>query len=132
MINLTIPGEPCAKGRPRLGKWGTYSPTKTVNAETLIKELYIMQHNGEKVDGQVNLMVKAYFKIPKSTSKKVAEQMRLGILRPIKRPDGDNILKLCSDALNGLAYDDDSQVVTAIVEKHYSDEPRVEIMILQA
>jgi Holliday junction resolvase RusA-like endonuclease len=131
MINLTIPGEPCAKGRPRLGKFGTYTPTKTINAETLIKELYIVEHNGKKIDGQVCLRVKAYFKISKSFSKKMAEEMNSGNIRPVKRPDGDNILKLVSDALNGLAYDDDSQVVTAIVEKYYSDNPRVEIMLTE-
>jgi Holliday junction resolvase RusA-like endonuclease len=31
--------------------------------------------------------------------------------------------------LNGLAYKDDSQIVTATVEKYYSDEPRLEVSI---
>ena len=36
MIKLTIPGEPCAKQRPRLGKGYTYTPQKTVNYEILV------------------------------------------------------------------------------------------------
>lgn len=34
MRTFIIYGQPVAKGRPRLGKWGTYTPEKTVNYET--------------------------------------------------------------------------------------------------
>jgi Holliday junction resolvase RusA-like endonuclease len=50
-------------------------------------------------------------------------------IRPTKKPDADNILKAVLDALNGLAYNDDSQIVSARIEKLYSDNPRVEIVI---
>jgi Holliday junction resolvase RusA-like endonuclease len=128
-IKLIIPGEPCAKGRPRLGKFGTYTPTKTINAETLVKELYIIGNYSKQLEGQLEMTVKAYFKIPKSKSNKIACQMSMGAIRPTSRPDGDNLLKLYSDALNGLAYHDDSQIVSATVEKWYSIEPRVEIEV---
>jgi len=126
MIRLIIPGQPCAKGRPRLGKFGTYTPTKTVNAETLIKELYIIGNYGKQLEGELMMSVKAFFQIPK-TKIKLFEKGALG--RPTSRPDGDNILKLVSDALNGLAYKDDSQIVTATVEKWYSFEPKTVIEI---
>jgi Holliday junction resolvase RusA-like endonuclease len=129
MIKLTIPGAPCAKGRPRLGKYGTYTPQKTINAETLIKELYILGNYGKQLEGALEMTVKACFPIPKSKSNKVAVDMSMGKIRPTSRPDGDNILKLVSDSLNGLAYRDDSQIVKATVEKWYSLEPRVEIEI---
>jgi len=137
LISLTIPGEPCAKGRPRVGKFGTYTPEKTVNYETLVKQLYITQHYGEKLDGELSLIIRAYFKIPKGeipTAKKPKPEtlqrysnLLTGKIRHIKKPDWDNVGKIISDALNGLAYDDDSQIVSATVEKYYSDSPRVEI-----
>ena len=42
---LTIPGEPVAKGRPRVTNRGiTYTPPKTKNYETLVQELYWAKH----------------------------------------------------------------------------------------
>jgi Holliday junction resolvase RusA-like endonuclease len=129
MIHLIIPGEPCAKQRPRLGKGFTYTPTKTVNYETLVKQLYIIGNYGKQLEGQLEMTVKAYFSIPKSKSNKQAYRMSMGEERPVKKPDWDNVGKIISDALNGLAYHDDSQIVRAAVEKWYSLEPRVEVWI---
>jgi Holliday junction resolvase RusA-like endonuclease len=129
MIKLTIPGSPCAKQRPKFGNGRTYTPDKTVNYEALVKQLYIVEHHGKQLEGALQLTVKAYFQIPKSESKKKKLDMYECRIRPTKRPDWDNVGKIISDALNGLAYHDDSQIVTATVEKWYSTEPRVEVEI---
>ena len=130
-MKITIPGPPCAKQRPRMTKNGhTYTPEKTVNYETLVRQLYI-QATKEYHDGALRLVVNAFFTIPKSTSKKKREKMLQGIIRPTKRPDWDNIGKIASDALNAIAYRDDSQIVDATVRKWYSDEPRVEVEITE-
>ena len=50
-------------------------------------------------------------------------------LYPTKKPDIDNIAKCVLDALNKLAYRDDTQVVTLRMEKHYGEIPRVEVEI---
>jgi Holliday junction resolvase RusA-like endonuclease len=55
-----------------------------------------------------------------------------GIIRPIKKPDLDNIAKIIADSLNGVAYRDDSQIVESSVAKFYSDFPRVEVEIYEA
>ena len=128
MITLTIPGEPVAKGRPRVCKFGTYTPVKTVNYETLIKELFIISKQDQLQD-MLSANIKCYFKIPKATSKKNKVLIDCSRLRPTKKPDLDNLAKICLDALNGLAYDDDSQIVELTVSKWYSNEPRVEIEI---
>ena len=123
-----IYGVPVAKGRPRLGKYGTYTPEKTVNYETLVKTIY--QTEGHpKHDGAIGIIIKAYMPIPKSTSKKQRQQMIDGDIRPTKRPDWDNFGKIVSDALNGIAWDDDSQIIAGTVEKWYAEEPRAEITI---
>jgi len=129
MIKLTIPGQPCAKQRPRVYGRHAVTPEKTVNYETLVKQLYIMEHHAKQLEGQLQMTVRAYFEIPKSKSKKQAHNMAIGAERPVKKPDWDNIGKIISDALNGLAYHDDSQIVTATVEKWYSTKPRVEVEI---
>ena len=129
-MRLTILGEPCAKQRPRLGKGFTYTPQKTVNYETLVRQLYITQGH-ERLEGALKMTVNAFFSIPKSASKKNREKMLRGEIRPTKRPDWDNIGKIVSDALNEMAYKDDCQIVDARVIKRYSDNPRVEVEITE-
>ena len=55
--------------------------------------------------------------------------MLAGLEKPTKKPDIDNIGKVVMDALNKIAFDDDSQVIKLLVEKVYGEEPRVEITI---
>jgi len=129
LIRLTVPGEPVAKGRPRVTKWGAYTPEKTKNYETLVRELYIIQHGQTLLDGELSVDIKAYFTIPKSTSKKKKALMASKDIRPVKKPDIDNVMKSITDALNEIAYKDDSQIVSATVSKYYSEEPRVEVQI---
>lgn len=45
------------------------------------------------------------------------------------KPDADNYLKGVKDALKGIIWKDDSQVVDAFVRKRYSARPRIEVKI---
>ncbi len=128
---LTIPGDPVPKARPRVCGKVAYTPTKTKNYETLVKEIYFGKYGQtvEEMEGMLKLTVNAFFQIPKSKSKKVQEQMHTNAIRPIKRPDIDNIVKSVSDALNNAAYADDSQIVEVVAGKYYAHSPRVEIFL---
>ena len=50
-------------------------------------------------------------------------------LRPSKKPDIDNVLKLVLDALNEVAYKDDTQVIEVECKKFFSINPRIEITL---
>ena len=136
-ITFTIIGEPMGKQRPKFSRAGsfvkTYTPEATANYEQWVKLSYMQQRGDTAVieDEEIAVTITAYFKIPASVSKKKAEQMRLGYIRPTKKPDFDNIAKIICDALNGLAYKDDAAIVSAIVEKYYAsdDEPKVLVTI---
>lgn len=129
MVYLEIPGEPVAKGRPRMTKTGiVYTPAKTLNYETLIRQLYVISKQG-MLKGTLRAEINAHFQTPQNISKTKRALMERGKHRPIKRPDLDNLAKAVLDALNGLAYSDDSQVVSLTVDKYYSDNPRVEVTI---
>ena len=52
-----------------------------------------------------------------------------GRIRPTKKPDTDNIIKIICDALNGLAYKDDAQIVSNSTEKRYANDGFVEVCI---
>jgi Holliday junction resolvase RusA-like endonuclease len=129
MIKLTIPGLPCAKQRARVTRRGfAFTPAKTVHYETFIRELFAVQYPGfEPLTGPIVLKVWAYFPIPKGTSKRTRELMEGGFIRRDRKPDWDNLGKIVSDALNGMAYADDGQIGAASVEKLYSGRPRLEI-----
>ena len=48
-----------------------------------------------------------------------------------RRADWDNFHKLSMDALTGIVWNDDSQIIHAHVEKAYSKEhPRIEIEVI--
>lgn len=129
-VEFTIPGDPCAKGRPRMTRAGhAYTPAKTVSYENLVKTIYIEKCYGKFLEGPLEMRVCAYFTIPKSAGKKKKGDMLRGLIRPTKRPDIDNLFKIIADSLNKIAYDDDSQVVTATVEKMYAEQARVEVVI---
>jgi Holliday junction resolvase RusA-like endonuclease len=70
----------------------------------------------------------AYYGVPKSKSKKVAADMLNGHILPTKKPDIDNIAKIILDGLNGIAWDDDKQIVELLVGKRYG-EPSVIVAI---
>lgn len=130
-INFVIPGNPQPKQRPRVCRNGnTYTPKETVAYEKLIRKCYKDVYGDTELTGALELKVIAYFGIPKSEKKIVREKMLKGEIRPVKRlGDWDNLGKIVSDGLNEVAYQDDAQIVSANVEKWYSDEPRVEVTI---
>lgn len=129
VIQFTVPGEPKGKGRPRLGRSGhAYTPHDTANYENLVKVCFIDQYPDHvPFENEVYVDITAYYKIPKSASKKKTTDMIMGFVKPTKKPDLDNIAKIICDSLNGIAYKDDSQVTKLIVRKFYDTSPRVEV-----
>lgn len=129
-VDFTIDGEPEGKARPRFNtKTGrAYTTDRTRMYEDYTKLLYRSQIK-HFFEGYIRLTVKAYYKIAKSDSKKIKEQKKANILRPSKKPDIDNVVKLIADSLNDIAYKDDTQIVEMVAEKFYSENPRVEVTI---
>ena len=122
VVKFEVHGEPVGKGRPKFSKVGgfvkTYTPDKTAIYENLIKVEYQRQCGDFKfeADDQLDVRIIAYHGIPKK-------------LRPIKKPDADNIVKCYLDALNKIAYNDDTQVVDLQIRRFYSYKPRVVVTI---
>ena len=136
-ISFIVPGQPQGKLRPRAVRRGAhvgiYTPEKTVNYETFIKEMFVISYpDFVPLEGALRIQITAWMMIPKSTSKKKTKLMEERIIRPTKKPDMSNILKSVEDALNSLAYHDDKQIVTCIFYKFYSMRPRLEVEIIGA
>lgn len=130
MKTLTIwfPTEPTPKGRPRFTRFGkAYTPKKTQDYEKKIADYFKQNPNRFKFEKDIPVAINLVFgmPIPKSTPKSRKEAMIEGIIKHTKRPDVDNMAKAVLDALNGLAWDDDSQIVRLSITKEYTKEPYV-------
>lgn len=134
-VKFTVQGEPKGKGRPRFNtKTGhAMTPVDTVNYESLVKLEYGRQCEGMMFsdDAMLDMRIKAYYSIPKAVSKKKKAMMLDGLIRPTKKPDMDNVVKIIADSLNKIAYRDDTQIVDCQCRKFYSENPRVEVKILE-
>ena len=134
-ITFTVPGKPVAKGRPKFSTAGgfvkTYTPAKTASYENLVKLMYTEAAKGKRFGDDEMLFVKiqAFFPIPSSASKTKKAEMLADHIRPIAKSDWDNIGKIICDALNGIAYKDDSRIVAGVVIKRYSETPGVIVHI---
>jgi Holliday junction resolvase RusA-like endonuclease len=133
MIKFEIPGEPTPKARPRfriIGKGKaqrvmTYNTAETVQAEKKVSCYFLKHHPGFRpLEAEpLRVSVTAIHSIPKSWTKK-RKQECITVMQPkITRPDGDNILKLVTDALNGVAYKDDGLITEMNIKKFYGSEP---------
>lgn len=126
-IRFIIPGECKGKGRPRFSRRGNYVTTYTDNDTTLyenwVKTSFLNTHQAPfDKETQIKCTLTAWFSIPSSKPKKAKALMAEQKLKPIKKPDCDNIAKIILDGLNNIAYKDDTQITTLIVKKFYTDK----------
>lgn len=132
--NFIVDGEPTGKQRPKAanvaGYIQIYTPAKTRNYEAYIKLCYKRDcPDIYFADGALRVDIKVFVQMPKSFSNKKRLRAISGEFRPTVKPDFDNIIKTLCDALNGIAFKDDKQIVEATYSKYYAEIPRVEMSI---
>ena len=129
-FSLHMEGKPIPKGRPRLGKRSTYTPEKTrVYEKTLRNKAIDMLKNSAPYPSAVRVSILVKVKTGDEIKKPMRESAYAGKIRPTKRPDIDNIAKTILDALNGVVFRDDSQVVELFASKAYNDKDEVFITV---
>jgi Holliday junction resolvase RusA-like endonuclease len=115
-VDFVVPGKPQPKQRARRGKGGRwYTPSATADYEALVRE-----HASEAfgalaepwpVDVRYRLEVWCYFP-------------------DARHRDADNVLKAVADALNELAYRDDSQIHIVVAVREFDREaPRTHVVL---
>ena len=134
-IYFNVPGTPFAKQRPRATRKGRfitiYTPNETKKYEAKVRDHYNESYNGILVAGSLTVEIEGIFGIPSNTSKKKAEKMLSDEIKHTKKPDCDNMAKICLDALNGVAYSDDATISRLNISKKYGMEPMVKILIYE-
>lgn len=140
MLELVVLGEPMGKQRPRAtfvaGHATIYTPKKTQGYEARFASAYGEKYpNEEPIQGAIKVTISAFFSLSKADFNSKGEPNKKGTAKlqnetmPTKKPDCDNIAKAVLDGLNGVAFQDDSQVVALSITKNYSLRPRVEVQI---
>lgn len=129
MVTFIIQGEPVGKGRPRFANGHCYTPKKTRSYEDMVKLSWMTAKNRpiNPHDGPICIEVDVYHAIPASTPKIRRDEVLASL--PQKVPDLDNCIKSVTDALNGLAYIDDKQIVGIIGRKYFAEFGRVEVRV---
>lgn len=132
IYEFEIPGKIIGKGRPRLNSYtgAVYTPTRTKDYEKLVMQYFMIKYpKFKQLEGRVSVEIVANFEVPKSTKKQDKILMLENKINPIKKPDIDNIVKIILDAMNEIAFKDDTQITKLNVEKKYSETESVFVKI---
>lgn len=135
-LKLVIEGEPVSQARPRFGRGGhAYEPKECTEAKERIKEIadaemYRQGFTQAHKDMPVALTCWFYRPVPKTKALWLRAGMRHNIIAPTpKYKDIDNCVKLVSDALNGVAFHDDAQIVELHGYSKYSETPCTVVLV---
>lgn len=133
---FTVEGAPVGKGRPKFARRGNfvqaYTPTKTKAYEQQIADAArVAMGNKLQTTEPVQVNLNVFVPIPASWSKLKRQLAQKGVVYPTTKPDIDNVTKAVFDAMNGIVFQDDKQIVNQLVTKRYSDNPRVEARVYE-
>ena len=120
---IFIPGDPVAQPRPKVSTRGGFARAYVdakhpIHAYKQAIRLAYVNAGGDVLGGPVHVSISCWFARPKSHSKKRSDAPE----PKVTKPDVDNLAKAILDALNGVAYEDDSQVYWLEVQKRYAGE----------
>ena len=143
--NFVINHTPIPASRPRVTRYATFYTKSYTKYRKLIYPL-VKSMRIQKEKGAVQIDIVFYMPIPKSWNDVLRTMYGSGVennMKSIRKnqksifenkycptgADVDNLAKALLDALNGIAFDDDSQVAIINIQKRYSNNPRTEFKI---
>lgn len=131
IYSFTVYGEPKPKRTGKICTTGRFArlvmDKGTREAEQDFGYASLATKPEKPLTGPLRLVLRLYRSKGMPTSKKGRALAVDGIIRPTTRPDNSNLLKMCEDALNGIYFLDDAQIVSHQVDKYFSDTPRTEV-----
>lgn len=135
-VQFVVPGTPVGKGRPKFARRGnfvsTYTPERTASYENLVKVAAHRAMNSlQPFVGAVGSTITLRVIPPASWSKKKRMAAFSGDLRPVGKPDVDNVVKGIFDAMNDIVWLDDKQVVELSVRKEYAERAEAIVEVVE-
>lgn len=125
LLAFTIPGDPVAKGRPRVSMAGgfarAYTPKRTRTYESIVRDAAaaaVAQAGGSwPLAGPLHVEIRAVFRRPGRLFRRSDPD---GLIPHDRRPDLDNVVKAVLDGMDGAGvWQDDAQVAQATPSKWY-------------
>lgn len=134
---FTVYGPPVPKGRPRFAKQGnfvkTYTPEKTKSYESEVAMMAKAAMGASKpLFSPLEAFIHLTFPIPDSYSKKRSQACLSGEEKHTKKPDADNCAKALIDGMQGIVFDNDSQIISLHIHKTYGEIAKAEILVREA
>ena len=127
-ISFTIYLLPKATPRPRLGKGGLFYVKGASDNKKFFRN-FLQDTEYPLITTPVIFSCNAYFPIPSSMTQIEKMAAELGLIRPISKPDWDNVAKTYCDMIQDTLLYDDSLIIEGTSKKYYSLKPRVEISL---
>ena len=126
--SFMLAGNPVPDGRPRFARVGkftrTYMPKKVTDYRQKLKVAYLKMEFAEPFERAIAVAIKVAIPRPQSH---FGTGRNAGIIKDrfkevhhVQKPDCDNFAKMVLDALNGVAYLDDSQCIKLSVHKYWT------------
>ena len=113
--SIWIPGIPAPQGSKRhVGRGILIESSKRVAPWRAVVALTVGERTTHVINGPVSLILQFVMPRPKATPKRATPPA-------VKKPDLDKLARAVLDALSGVAYRDDSQVVSLDASKRLAE-----------
>lgn len=120
---------PKATPRPRCNRFmNTFYVMGAKDNKDIFKK-FIIKQDIKMITTPCKFYCDSYLPIPKSMKADEQVLAEMGYIRPISKPDWDNLGKTYSDMIQGTLLFDDSLIIEGSSKKFYSTKPRIEIKI---
>ena len=120
---------PKASPRPRYSSKGHMFYVKGASDNKKIFQEAMKDSDFPIINTPMKFCCTSYLPIPNTMKKHEKILAEMGLIRPISKPDFDNLAKTYSDMIQGIVMTDDALIVEGISRKYYSCKPRIEIII---
>lgn len=135
LLAFKMDGLPRGQGRPHAtAARGFVTVYKAAKDRTYEKSIGVIARTAMAgrgpYEGPLVLSLRFRLPIPKSQTKRTRSLMAAGQIAPTVKPDLSNAVKAIEDAMNGIAYIDDVQIVRGVQEKIYAETPGVDVVLL--
>ena len=125
IVRFKVSCNPVPQGRPRIIKRGQHYGMKDHEKSRDYKDMLRLLAHEHRMDpllvGPLRLELLFEIRRPQSCRKR-------DVWRD-KKPDLDNLIKAVTDAMTGVIWRDDAQIVALMAEKPYSDSPGVTVTV---
>lgn len=128
-IHLEIRMVPKATPRPRYnGTNGIFYVRHASDNRAIFRE-FMNSSNIPTIVTPMKVYINSYLPTPNGMNRAERILAEMGLIRPISKPDWDNLGKTYSDMIQEQLILDDSLIIEGVSKKFYSIKPRIEITI---